>query len=539
MSAWTEGYVADIPYSLGFYRETTPAHIAFAAVCVGKSPGLALRPQRVLELGFGMGLGFLINAAANPATQFEGVDFNPMHVAHARGLADEAALANVTLREASFQDLAREAQEGQHDLDLIVLHGILTWVSVDAQEAIVEIARKRLRPGGLLYVSYNSMPGWAPVLPLQRLMRENAKRHAGRSDLQTGSGLELAKALLGEGAAYFKANPHLQTRLEQMAKLDKNYLAHEYLNANWFIFHVADVAAMFGRAKLDFVGSATILENIDGLAVPEGVRARIAAETDPVFKETLRDIASNKQFRRDLYVRGTLTPNPSEHNAMLASMRFALATPRTKISFKFASPVGELDGNAEIYGAVADLLAQGPASFAEIAALPALRQGGASAALQAVSLLVHSGQALPAPVLEDRGSGAAAAVDVRPAQRLNRVIAAKMLQGRAYGFLAAPLAGSGLQVPHSELLILAALLQSGARPDAAPAADPASQSAPATPSAESLTTHVINSLQRLGMNYMKEGQPITDPGERQQAVRADVEAFLSEKLPLWRQLGVL
>ncbi|WP_191970233.1 class I SAM-dependent methyltransferase [Methylobacterium planeticum] len=517
MTAWTEGYVADIPYALGFYRETVPAHIAFAAACVGKHPGLALRPKRVLELGFGMGLGFVINAAANPATHFEGVDFNPLHVAHARGLVDEAELTNVSLREASFQDLARDAQEGQHDLDLIVLHGILTWVSAEAHEAIVEIARKRLKPGGLLYVSYNCMPGWAPVLPLQRLMRENAKRVTGRSDQQTGSGLELVKALMSEGAGYFKANSGLEQRVERMSTLDKNYLAHEYLNANWFIFHFADVADMFGRAKLGFVGSGTLVENIDGLAVPEGTRARISAETDPIFKETLRDIASNKQFRRDLFARGVGVLNPAEHNAILSTMCFALAVPRSQVSFKIPSPVGDLDGNAEIYGAVADLLADKTASFAEIAALPVFQQGGAGAALQAVGLFVHSGQVLPVAA----GGTVGSEVDPKPAQRLNRVIAEKMLNGRVYSFLAAPTAGSGIQVPHSELLMLTAVLAGQGE------------------NAEMVSAYVIQTMQRLGINWVKEGRTITDPAERQRIVSADAATFLSEKLPVWQKLGIL
>lgn len=513
MTGWTEGYVSDIPYALGFYRETVPAHIAFAALTVGKHPSLSLRPRRVLELGIGMGLGFLINAAANPATQFEGVDFNPLHVAHARGLADAAALANVSLREASFQDLAREAQEGQHDLDLIVLHGILTWVSAEAHEAIVEVARKRLRPGGLLYVSYNAMPGWAPVLPMQRLMRENAKRVAGRSDVQTGSGLDLVKALMAEGAAYFAANPGLAPRVERLLTMDRNYLAHEYLNANWFIFHVADVAEMFGRAKLGYVGSATLTENMDALCVPEGARARVSAEADPIFKETLRDIAGNKQFRRDLYARGAAPTTAAEQNALLAAMRFALVVPRAKVTFTFQSPLGELNGNAELYGALADRLAEGAASFSEIAALPAFGPGGAGAALQAVSLLVHSGQALPLPAVE--------ATDPGPAQRLNRVIAGKMLQGRTYNFLAAPLAGSGIQATHGDLLMLSAVL-------AGEAGGP-----------EALTAHVMASMRRLGVNWLKDGQAVTVPAETEALVGAEAAVFLAEKLPLWRHLGVV
>lgn len=512
MTSWTEGYVSDIPYALGFYRETVPAHIAFATSCVGKHPGLAIKPDRVLELGFGMGLGFIINAAANPGVKFEGVDFNPLHVAHVQGLIDAAELDNVAVREASFQDLAREASEGQHDLDLIVLHGILTWVSAEAHDAIVEIARKRLKPGGFLYVSYNCMPGWAPVLPMQRLMREHAKRLPGRSDMQTAAGIDLMKSLIGEGANYFRANSALTERLMKMASLDKSYLAHEYLNANWFIFHFADVADMFSKAKLGFVGSATIAENIDALSAPEGMRARIAAEGDLIFRETLRDIASNKQFRRDLYGRGVAAINSAEQSMLLGGARFTLAVPRTAVTFKIPSPLGELDGNVEIYGSIADRLASGPASFDEIAALPVFAQSGAGAALQAVALFVHSGQVLPMPA----GVG-----DTAPAKRLNRVLVQKMLQGRVYNFLAAPAAGSGIQASHTDLLILAAV-HAGYEGDT-----------------EEATAHVVATMQRLDISWMRDGAAVTSPNQRHAVVKAGVVEFITDKLPLWRQLGVL
>ena len=517
MTAWSEGYVSDVPYLLGFYREAVPAHIAFAAACVGRHPGLALRPKRVLELGIGMGLHVVINAAVNPRTQFEGVDFNPLHVAHAQGLADEAALDNVSAREASFQDLARETPEGRQDLDLIVAHGILTWISAEAREAVVEIARKRLKPGGLLYVSYNCMPGWAPVLPLQRFLREHAKRAAGRSDQQVGAGLDLARALMAEGAGYFRANPGLRQHVEKMSPANRNYLAHEYLNAHWSIFHFADVAELFDRAKLDFVGSATLVENGEPLAVPEGTRARIAAETDPVFKETLRDIASNKRFRRDLFARGADTLGETERAALLGAMRFALAVPRAKVKFRIATPVGEIDGDAGLYGAVADLLAQKTASLAEIAALPAFRQGGAGYALEALVLLVHSGQVLPVAA----SGSAGAEPDPGPGRRLNRVIVGKMLRQRVFRYLAAPLAGSAIRASHSDLLMASALLSGQDE------------------AVETMTGFVVRTMQRLGIDPTKDGKPVTDPAERHHAVRAEAETFLSETLPMWRRLGVL
>lgn len=513
MTSWSEGYVSDIAYSIGYYREMAPDHVGYAALSLGKSPGGALLTKRVLELGFGMGLGFVLAAAANPQTQFEGCDFNPEHVAHARSLADGAWLTNVTIREASFQEMAAEAREGQHDLDIIQLHGILTWVSADAQRAIVEIARKRLKPGGLLYVSYNCMPGWAPMLPVQRLMREHAKRHAGSSLAKTAGAVEAVKAMIAGKGRYFAGNPVIDQRIDKLGTMQASYLAHEYLNENWFIFHVADVAEMFGAAKLSFLGSATIAENIDAVSVPAEMREMVAQASDPIWKETLRDIAGNKQFRRDIYARGVTTLNNVEMLRALNATHFTLAMPRSAVTLKLPSLMGELDAKPEIYGAIADCLADGIVPFDAIMTLPALTTVGLAGTLQALALMVHAGQVLP--IL----GGIEA--EHAPAQRFNRMLADLAAQGRIHNFLAAPAARAGLPATSTEMLMLGALFDGTPR-------EP-----------EPLMLHIKQQLERLGITLNREGKPITDPTEVMQMLAQEVKGFLEGKLPLWTRLGVL
>jgi predicted O-methyltransferase YrrM len=121
---WTGGYVADIGYTTHFYRETAPSHMAFATLCIDRSPGRALKPTRMLELGFGQGFGLALLAAANPDITFEGCDFNPEHVAHARRLIQGAELSNVTVSETNFEDAVTRGLD--NDIDVIVLHGIFT-----------------------------------------------------------------------------------------------------------------------------------------------------------------------------------------------------------------------------------------------------------------------------------------------------------------------------------------------------------------------------------------------------------------------------
>lgn len=513
MTVWTEGYVADLPYSIGFYRETVPAHLAFAAVVVGKDPGSLLQPKRVLELGIGMGFSFVITAASNPSVHFEGVDFNPVHVAHAQSLIDEARIPNANVRESSFQDFAQDICTETQDMDLIVLHGILSWVSEDAHEAIIDIARKRLKPGGFLYVSYNCMPGWAPVLPLQRLMLENAKRNDRRSDHQVEAGLNLAQGLLDEGALYFTAYPSIKPRLDRLLKQDKSYLAHELLNANWHIFHFSDVSALMSRAKLGFVCSATVVENMDGLAVPKGSVARIVSETDIVFKEMLRDYAINKQFRRDIYCRGVSALTRAEQNQLLSVMHFMLVLPSANLSRKQNTPIGELDINENLYDAIVGLLSKGPATFSAICNLPQLeRETSVVTAMQAISLMIHNGQVVPLP--------AKTANDVSAAKRLNAVICKKVNQGRSYGFLSAPVAGGGTQATNIDLLMLHEIIANDES------------------NADILATSLLASMSRLDINWVEDGDKIVDAERRNKRARDAADVFLNEKVPLWRRLGV-
>src|SRR4051812_10484835 len=115
---WSKGYVADIAYTAGYYRETAPAHLAFAALMMGRSAGRALRPRRVLELGFGQGFGLALLAAANPDVAFEGYDFNPEHVANVRRLISDARLGNIAVSETSFEDAVRLG--GESDVDVVI-----------------------------------------------------------------------------------------------------------------------------------------------------------------------------------------------------------------------------------------------------------------------------------------------------------------------------------------------------------------------------------------------------------------------------------
>ena len=506
-----DGYVADIGYTAGFYAETAPGHLAFAALAAGRGPGRAWRPKRVLELGFGQGFGLALLAAANPDIAFEGCDFNAEHVAHARGLIAAAALANLAVTEASFESAA--AREGDNDVDIVLLHGVLSWVAPETQEAIVAILRRRLRPDGVLYVSYNCLPGWAPLAPIRQFIIDVKRRSGGSSQNQIALALDLLARLKQGGAPFFAANPVAASHVEAMLRMDRAYLAHEYLSDHWRLLQFADVVALLREAGLSYVASTTLTENFDAFAAPADLLPLIAQTGDPILRETLRDFAANKYFRRDMFSRDGAPDDAAERRRILAQTRFALAVPRRRLVLKFLGPVSELIGKEDFYLPIVDLLARDMASFDELLALPAFGENAVDRLVECLALLVHSGQVLPVV--------ASASVDAGPARRFNRAIVDHARAGRLYGCLASPVARTGVRVDDFGMLTLAALFDGAADTPVAAA------------------RHGLAIIAALGRRPLDDGRPIEDDDKAVTFLAARMQPIIEEDIPLWRRLGVL
>jgi len=503
--------IADIGYTAGFYPETAPSHMAFAALCAGRSPGLALRPRRMLELGFGQGFGLALLAAANPDVAFEGCDISGAHVAHARGLIAEAGLTNLVVSETSFE--ASATQGGDNDVDGVVLHGVLSWISRASQEAVVSILGRRLRPDGLVYVSYNCMPGWAPLAPIRHLMREVKRRNPGGTEQQLALALDLVAKLWQSNAGYFAVNPIAAHHFGTMLGMDRVYLAHEYLAEHAELPQFSDVAALLAPADLSYAGSAALLDNFDRYAAPETAVPLIGQIGDPMLREAVRDFAANRRFRRDLFGRGRAELAPGEHRRLLSGLRFAPAVPRNRMVLAIPGPVGELTLKPEVHGAVMDVLERKQAGFDELLALPAFRAGGADMLVDCLALLVHSGHVLALAGPHDG--------DMRPAQRFNRMIVERARGGRLYGHLASPVARTGVPVDEFGLLALAAVFD-------AKAADPVAAA-----------RHALSILAGSGRRPLKDNRPIDDDGEAIAYLAGRMTPMLEEQLPVWRRLGVL
>ncbi|MFZ6648659.1 class I SAM-dependent methyltransferase [Undibacterium sp. TJN25] len=511
---WTAGYASDIEYTAGFYREQSPGYLNFVCLLNGFEAIPLDKPFTYFELGFGRGLTANVQAAANPKGHFYAADFNPAHVCGARSLAEAAQLTNLTLLENSFADLAQGKVADLPQFDFITMHGIYTWVTAENRQHIVDFVGRYLKPGGIVYLSYNALPGWSAAQPLQRLLVEHADLHPNRSDLQMDQAKKFVDRMMKLNAGYFVQNPNLDKRLETLRTGNTNYLVHEYMHRHWQPMYYIDVAREMAGAKLNYVGSAELPLAFPILYLTPEKQQLLGEISDAALRETMKDYFMNTAFRKDVFVRGARTMTVARRENCLRRVGLALTAPRHRISLKMKLSIGEVSAKEEMYLPILEALAQRPHSLLDLLALPTLADQTLTSLAEVAVILTASGHA--SPYFLDQAS----ASDV--ANSMNRALAEQASFNDEFQVLVSPLLANGIHATFVERLVYLSLQRSGNEIDAT-----------------SIALRISRLLSEQGRRLTRNGEAIATENEHMAELVATVEKVLVDVVPVWRQLGII
>lgn len=448
---WGEGYVVDVEYVRNFHPGLTPMNLAVASVRGGVVPPDVDGAFTYLDIGCGNGFTPALIAAACPHAQVWGNDFMPEHIRNATAIADAAGLTNAHFVEASFAALLDDP--ALPDLDIAVAHGIWSWVNPANRARIVALLAAKLKPGGLFMVSYNCHPGWDALMPLRRLLATAGGRQGSVAD-RIERAFETARALRDAGADYFANAPAAAETLDVLLKADRAYIAHEFLNESWSLFHPGEVAVELAPAGLSYVGPARIIDGFDDLWLTEAQRALIATAPDVAAREAMRDLILDRRFRHDLFARTPERSGPERIARWFADRRFALARPRADCAPEVTVRDRETALPAAPFTAILDALAEKPMTGTALAEAIGRGEDATTAIPDALGLLVAIGHVQAA--LPEAGEGGRRL----STGRFNAAALDSARMGDALAALASPVTGGGVPVPGSEQVLLDAL-QSG------------------------------------------------------------------------------
>ena len=347
------GYATDALYPDTYFRELSPVWLNYVAALGGGQPRPLDRPFTYLELGCGLGSSAVTHASQYRHGEFHACDFNPRHIDAGRGRAAQALLTNIEFHPESFADLA---QRELPQFDFIVLHGVYSWVDASVRTTIRHAIQQRSKPGALVYVSYNCLPGWAVEAPLRTLLLELTRAQTGKSAVEQLKALSLSKL------RYFETYPQTGAAIESFLRSPEGYLEHEFLEVAWEPRYSIDVADEMAEVGLSYLGSATLPDNHPAMVMDERAAQAVAELATQRQRTLAADFAVNRRFRRDVFMSG---PRTEMGAAALNAVLIGCPAGPESLGTEVRIPRGVLKFQKDFVDALAGLLARGPVALGE------------------------------------------------------------------------------------------------------------------------------------------------------------------------------
>ncbi|WP_291031865.1 class I SAM-dependent methyltransferase [Helicobacter sp.] len=464
-----------------------------------------------LELAFGCGGSINIHAATTNG-EYVGTDFNPSQVAIAKSYVQSA---NIILYEDSFKQLLECFEKEQPQFDYIVFHGIFSWISQENRNIILEIIRRFLKVGGVVYNSYNCMPGWSPKSPTRELLGLYKElNHSAEIDTQglVKNTLAFFESFLETKPFYAEHSPQNKQMLEHLKSRDFTYVSHEYFNQNWDCFYFYQVAKMMEEAKCSFATEGKFLHYFDGYNFNADAIAFLSKIQNRIFKEQLKDYYLNQQFRRDIYIKGARRISQREAKERLSKTYFTLLMPITHFQEKMQFPLGEANLQKDLYQGVLKFLEKDNYKAKSLEEIMEACKIDFLLASQVIFILAEQAMVLPVQPVSKELQERARAYNLG-------VLKKQGFSAESSLFIAAPRIASGILVSNVEQIVMRAYLQ-GSKKET------------------EFVNYVMRAFKENNQGFMKDGKVLESEAENKAAIKEVVKEFL-EKVPIYKVLGIL
>ena len=292
---------ADVPYRSQAYANSHPDRMATLGRIFNLTPAPVTR-CRVLELGCAGGGNIIPMAYYLPGSEFVGVELADGHVKTAQQTIDDLGLHNISIQQGNILDV----DPSWGVFDYIICHGVFSWVPPSVQDKIFSIASTNLAEQGVVYISYNTYPGWH----MREMVRHIMLYHSSQFD-EPGERIAQAKAFVDFLAGAVGSNVNdpyaclLRNELESIQSSGDWYLFHDYLeviNTPIYFHQFIDRAE---KNNLQYLADASFSMMFNNDFSDEINQTLESVSQNIVQKEQYMDFLRNRQFRQTLLCKKT------------------------------------------------------------------------------------------------------------------------------------------------------------------------------------------------------------------------------------------
>ena len=308
----TKEQAKEIYADLGYLSQPFPYASAPFLESYARLLGLSPAPAstaRILEIGSSYRGNLISQALFYPKATFTGIEIAPTQVSVGKTYIDQLGITNLDLLEGDVN----ESHECLGTYDYIVAHGFYSWVDEETKDNFLRLCKEHLAENGILYMSYNTYPGWHKMDSVRALL-EFANKDVDtlnhREKVRHGKTLasKLGALMLEYDMVKSQQSSFLQSLRQTLQKQDC-YVGHDHLepvNTPVYFHQCMDHMAEHGFTYL-----CDCDLNLSFPAVyDETLRTKLQelAPHDPLAREQYIDFMLNTAFRKSLFTHKGATP---------------------------------------------------------------------------------------------------------------------------------------------------------------------------------------------------------------------------------------
>lgn len=345
------GYVTGTEYIYRCFPDWMPTNLTLACLTKGiKSPPI----KTACELGFGQGVTLNLLASATDQRWY-GTDFDTSQAEFARKISEDSN-NHASIYNLSFADYSE--LEDLPEFDLIVLHGIYSWISEENQHIIRQFIQKRLSKNGLVYISYNAKPGTDSVKPIKQLLdqlRPFFPETLATPEQKVKFFLQWFEQFHITNPSYLKAFPGILPKLEHFKRKDSRYVLHELFNEHWHSFSFSEMAEELTPLNIKYLGQSRFDNELEVLNYSEQ-QVEFSKNLPSPLREDIQDLMLNRSFRRDIWVKNPEPLNNYDIEQFFQSNNIMLSLPVDSIDYSIKGAYTSAELNSDYYRHIIDSL---------------------------------------------------------------------------------------------------------------------------------------------------------------------------------------
>ncbi len=279
--------------------------------------------------------------------------------------------------------------------DFIVVNENLSYMNRNTLNLIISIFEKLLNPEGIVHVSYDCLPGCAPILDLRQVLIQldevlNIDNHG-----KVLAGLDHIQNLKSKGAPYFFENGPVEKCLSQLTQKVSSATAKTLFGNSYKPYFFSEINDKLSKVGMVYSGSSIIHRNYPELVLNQDFNDQISNSTSRKNTETLLDFITRQDFRADIFIKGANTFTATEQLDALSSLPFGTLVSLDNFPRDINFGQVNINYNSEIINTIIEELTTNAKTVKNLSSLASLSEHPEEAILENVNLLVASGYVLP------------------------------------------------------------------------------------------------------------------------------------------------